>query len=400
MNQILDYNPNKSSGGGSSGSDKVVRVFAAILAVFAICLLIGGAYGIYKNNNSKSNIQTQPVSKAQIEIEQKETTAIIKVNHDKVIEKLIYSWDSEKETTIKGSGESSMESEISLFAGEHTLNIKVVDIQGQETTFEQVISSENGEDKLYPVIKLEITEEKKLRITATDETAIDFVTYRWNDDDEQKVEVSDDEKKIEFDIEILKGNNDLTIVAVDKSSNTTTETKSFSGVTKPDVTITIAGDKKSFDVVCSHENGLKEVILTLNGQEYDIMNELGLNKEEVHKEITFNTGLSEGNNDISVKAVSVDETETVATETVENLSEEDKAIKIEIKQSEEYNDRADVTITTDETIKEIKLNINDVDYNVDINNFQIELVNGNNKITVTVVLENGLEKTETVEISH
>ena len=101
MNQILDYNPNKSSGGGSSGSDKVVRVFAAILAVFAICLLIGGAYGIYKNNNSKSNIQTQPVSKAQIEIEQKETTAIIKVNHDKVIEKLIYSWDSEKETTIK-----------------------------------------------------------------------------------------------------------------------------------------------------------------------------------------------------------------------------------------------------------------------------------------------------------
>lgn len=399
MNQILDYNPNKNPSGGSSGSDKVVRVFAVILAIFAICLLAGGVYGIYKNN-TQSNIQTQPATKAQISIEQKETTALIKVTHDKVIEKLIYSWDSEKETTIKGSGESTMESEISLFAGEHTLNIKVVDIEGHETTFEQVISSENGEDKLYPVIKLEVTDEKKLRITATDETAIDFVTYRWNDDEEQKMEVTDDEKKIEFDIDILKGNNDLTIVAVDKSSNTTTETKSFSGVTKPDVTITIAADKKSFSVVCYHENGLKSITLTLNGQEFDIMKELGLNEDEVHKEVNFETALSEGNNEVSVKAVSVDETETVASEVVENQSEEDRAVQIKIEQSTEFPDRADVSITTEETIKEIKLNVNDVDYDVDLSNFQIGLVEGNNKITVTVVLESGLEKTETVEISH
>lgn len=401
MNQILDYNPNKNSGGGSSGSDKVVRVFAVILAIFAICLLAGGAYGIYKNNTKSNNIQTQAATEAKIEIEQKETTAIIKVTHDKVIEKLIYSWDSEKETTIKGSGESSMESEISLFAGEHTLNIKVVDIEGHETTFEQVISSENGEDKLYPVIKLEVTEEKKLRITATDETAIDFVTYRWNDEEEHKEEVSDDEKKIEFDIEILKGNNDLTIVAVDKSSNTTTETKSFSGVTKPDVTITIASDKKSFSVLCYHENGLKQITLTLNGQEYDIMKELGLNTDEVHKEITFETALSEGNNEVSVKAVSVDETETVATEMVENQSEEDRAVQIKIAQSEEYPDRADVEVITEETIKEIKLNVNDVDYDsTQLTSFQLGLLEGNNKITVTVVLENGIEKVETAEISH
>ena len=40
MNQILDYNPNKSSGSGkASGSDKVVRIFAIILIVFAVCLV-------------------------------------------------------------------------------------------------------------------------------------------------------------------------------------------------------------------------------------------------------------------------------------------------------------------------------------------------------------------------
>ncbi len=398
MNQILDDSPIKNSGGGSPKSDVVVRVLAIMLAIFAIALFGLGIYGLVKNK--KSDIPVQAASDAKIEIEQKETTAVIKVSHDKVIEKLIYSWDSEKETTIKGSGESSMEEEITLFAGEHTLKVKVVDKDGHETSFEQEITSETGGDKMYPVIKLEVTEDKKLRITATDETAIDFVTYRWNDEEEHKEEVTDDDKKIEFDIDILKGNNDLTIIAVDKSQNTTTETKSFSGVTKPDVKITIAADKKTFNVVCSHENGIKKVKLTLNGQEYDIMQTLNLSEDETHNEVTFDAQLTEGNNDISVEAVSVDETTTVATETVENQSEEDRNIEISIKKSDDYDDRADIKITAEKTIKEIKLNVNDVDYDVNVDNtsFQMQLVEGNNKIAVTVVLEDGMEKTETAEI--
>lgn len=398
MNQILDDSPIKNSGGGSPKSDVVVRVLAIMLAIFAIALFVLGIYGLVKNK--KSDIPVQAASDAKIEIEQKEATAVIKVSHDKVIEKLIYSWDSEKETTIKGSGESSMEEEITLFAGEHTLKVKVVDKDGHETSFEQEITSETGGDKMYPVIKLEVTEDKKLRITATDETAIDFVTYRWNDEEEHKEEVTDDDKKIEFDIDILKGNNDLTIIAVDKSQNTTTETKSFSGVTKPDVKITIAADKKTFNVVCSHENGIKKVKLTLNGQEYDIMQALNLSEDETHNEVTFDAQLTEGNNDISVEAVSVDETTTVATETVENQSEEDRNIEISIKKSDDYDDRADIKITAEKTIKEIKLNVNDVDYDVNVDNtsFQMQLVEGNNKIAVTVVLEDGMEKTETAEI--
>ena len=51
MNQILDYNPNKSSGSGkSSGTDNIVRIFAVILVVFALVLVGSGLYGMYKNN--------------------------------------------------------------------------------------------------------------------------------------------------------------------------------------------------------------------------------------------------------------------------------------------------------------------------------------------------------------
>ena len=53
MNQILDYNPNKSSGGGSSGSDKVTRVFALILICFAICLAGVGGYNLMNNKTKK-----------------------------------------------------------------------------------------------------------------------------------------------------------------------------------------------------------------------------------------------------------------------------------------------------------------------------------------------------------
>ena len=149
-----------------------------------------------------------------------------------------------------------MEIEVALAAGEHTLNIKVIDIDGVESKHEEVLVSETGEDKVYPVITLEVTSEKKVRGTATDETELSYVTYRWNDEVETEVPVSDDNKKIEFDIDINKGTHDLTVSAVDKNNNTTTEIKSFNGVTKPEVKVTVSADKKSIDVYSSHENGI------------------------------------------------------------------------------------------------------------------------------------------------
>lgn len=401
MNQILDYNPNKSSGGGSSGTDKIVRVFAAILFIFAVCLLASGAYGLY-NNSKKIEEPVEKATTAKIEVEQKETTAIIKISHDKAIEKLIYKWDTEKENNIKGTGKPTMESEIPLLAGTHTLNVKVVDIDGVESTYQEEFTSEVGEDKIYPVIELSITEDKKLKITATDETEIDFVTYRWNDEEEVTVDVRDEEnKKIEFDIEILKGKNDLLIVAVDKNSNSTTETKSFTGVTKPDIKITIASDKKSADIKCYHENGVKDIKLKVNDLDYDV--DLA---GQTPTDVSFTIELGEGNNTIYVAATSVDDTSTEVTEEVQAEVVEDE-INISIEKSEDGSAVGNVTINVSAGIKEIKLNINDVDYDVALGeevltdvNFQIPLVEGNNKVTLKVISVNGTEKEEVKEINY
>ena len=402
MNQILDYNPNKSSGGKPSGSDTIVRVFAVLIACFAICLIAGGIYGVVKNKETVAEAPVAP-TEAVISTEKHETTVKILVSHDKAIEKLIYSWDSGKENNVKGTGEASMEADVPLLAGTHTLTVKVTDIDGVEATYQEEFTSETGEDKIYPIIDIAITEEKKLKITATDETAIDFVTYRWNDEEEVKMEVSEeDDKKIEFEIEILKGRNDLLIVAVDKNNNSTTEPKTFTGVTKPDITVTIAADKKSGEVKCFHENGIKAITLKINDMDYNV--EIS---EQNPTEVTFPLPeLELGTNKIIVTATSVDDT---VTEVIEEITSEASAddIEITIEPKEGAPDLAVVTAKTADGIKQLFLNINGQDYDVTLGAentketiFDIPLVTGTNTVTVKVITINDLEKQEVKEITR
>lgn len=402
MNQILDYNPNKNSGGKPSGSDTIVRVFAVLIACFAICLVAGGLYGVHKNKTTVAEAPAAP-TEAVISVEQGETTAKILVSHDKAIEKLIYSWDSGKENNVKGTGEASMEAEVPLLAGTHTLTVKVTDIDGVEATYQEEITSETGEDKIYPVIDMGVTDQKKLKIIATDETAIDFVTYRWNDDEEMRIDVSEnDDKVIEFEIDILKGKNDLLIVAVDKNNNSTTETKTFTGVTKPDITITIGADKKTGDVKVFHENGIKAITLKINDMDYNV--EIS---EESPTEVSFPLPeLAIGTNKILVTATSVDDTVTEVTEEVSSeASAEDIVITIEPKEGSA--DLAVVTAKTADGIKQLFLNINGQDYDVTLGeenlketSFDIPLVEGSNTVTVKVVTVNDFEKEEVKDITR
>lgn len=406
MNQILDYNPNKGEK-KSSGSDKIVHFFAIVIILFALVLIINGVVGMYqRNKDSKKNIGAQ--EKAKIEVTQEETEAIIKVTHTKAIEKIIYSWNTGKETTIKASGNTTAEEKIPLPAGDNTLHIKVTDIDGQETTYEGEFSSDTGVDILNPVIKLEVTQEKKLKITATDETKLDFITYRWNDEDEVQVKATaDDDKKIEVEIEILKGTNDLVIQAVDSSNNTATETKSFTGLIKPEVKIVVSEDKTKADIYVKHDNGIKEIKVNLNNQDYNVA------IVDTPKEIQFTIDFVEGDNKLTVTAKSIEDTETIATEEVSNnaiapnpdsQTGNNTEPEISIEKSED-GQNAHFKVYHSSGIKELKLNVNDMDYDISgigdnqtTVEFDLPLVDGNNRITFTAIPIEGNEKKEIKEI--
>ena len=404
MNQILDYNPNKSSSGGSSGSDKVVRVFAICLAVFAVCLLAIGGVTLLKNKKEEPATPVAQATKAQISVEQLETTLKIKVVHDKAIEKIIYKWDNEKENTINCNGQTEIEKEISLLSGSHALTIKVIDVNGEESLpFEQSFESSIGEDKEKPTIETELNV-NKLIVKVEDDTALDFVTYRWNNDEEIVVQAEEGQKSLEFEIEILKGKNDLMIVAVDKSNNSESKSASYTGVTKPEVYLEVSAEKDSVYVKITHDTGIKEVMLELNGQSQNV----GIG-DDSPTEVVFSFGLPNSTNIIKIVAVSVDDTKTEKELEVVNDSLTADNIEITLTQSEEDRHLAVINIKSPDGISSLKLNINDMDLEVPLGDeippeerreisFTYPLVDGNNKFVFHIVRPDGLEKHETKEI--
>lgn len=308
MNQILDYNPNKKSGGSSSSSDKIVRVFAVLLVIFSICLLGSGLYGIYKNKQMENVEEVKPTF-ATITTNKDGEKVTVSVAHDKVIEKMIYSWNTSAERSVLGENSKNLEKVLDLPAGTNTLHIKVIDANGVETSYEEEFVSESGLDILNPVISLSVVdgeELKKLKIVAKDETKIDFITYRWNDEEEIKVEPTEENpKEVSVEIDILRGTNDITIVAVDSSNNTTTETKSFTALTKPEITVTLSADGSSLDIQATHENGIASIYYTLNDRPYEGK------FDDKPTTVQFAQALDNGYNRIILTVKSVDDTETV-----------------------------------------------------------------------------------------
>lgn len=304
MNQILDYNPNSKPNKQGGGSDIIVRVFAIILIIFAIVLISIVVYGRFSNQKEVSTLQEE-VTKANIDVAVESTTATITVTHDKIISKLIYSWNTSSERTIKGDSKL-MEETIDVPAGSNTLHIKVIDEKGNETTYDEEITAEEGTDIINPVIKLLPSEESAniWKITATDETAMDFITYRWNEDEEETVYADEGSKEISVDIEIPMGKNDLTVIAVDASSNVSNETKSFKGVVKPNISVTLSEDGNSVDINIDHENGIESIGFNFNDVDYPV--DL---QGETPDHVQFSREFEVGYNRIIVTAKSVDGTE-------------------------------------------------------------------------------------------
>lgn len=410
MNQILDYNPNKSSGSGkSSGTDNIVRVFAVFLVLFALFLVGSGLIGMYKNSQKDNVSQTDTPTQAVITVERDEdddTKAIIKVSHDKAIEKVIYTWDSDKDIINKGNGQPTMEIEISLPAGTHTLTVKVTDIDGNDTVYDEEIYSENGEDKVNPEIKTTVDQAtKEIVVTATDETELDYVTYRWNDEEEQRQDADpENPKEIKFSIEIPKGTNDLTIIAVDKNNNSTTKNDKYTGVTKPEIKITVSEDKKNIHIEAYHENGITELSLTINGQ---FIGNAELPEDEVLTTVPIDWELTEAKSTVVVKAKSVDGTETEATEEIVT-DEEDNGIEIIFENYEDTAEKVKLIIKSSSGISGGTVAINDQTFELpeavygltETPAIDVPIAEGTTKVVVTVKTEDGAEKTEEKEFTR
>ena len=333
MNQILDYSQNtnkapsqKSFGGGGgynpkpnrndSGSDKIVRVFAIILIIFAVAV-IGIALSSKLSNDEtiKEEKEEKKQEKAVIELiaDEEESTLKINITHTKNIEKVIYKWGTNREKELKSQGGMTFTEEISLPNGENTLTIKVIDAEGNETFKEEVFTTSTGVDITPPQLSL-VPEGNKLVITAKDEKEISMITYKWSSDEDTTEVHVDEEGKTELvtEVEIQRGENDILVTAVDKAGNISTDTRTYQGVTLPEVVVTVSADGTQANVNVTHEVGIQSINIVLNGESYDI-EELDGTQTDVSVDFEIDPNIE---NKLAVTAVSIEGTESKKEETI------------------------------------------------------------------------------------
>ncbi len=449
MNQILDYTPNgsKRSGGNKNiNSDKIVRVLAIFLLIFAVLLIGIAVYSRISENAGKKDVTTEEVAsdaKITADIDEETNKVIVKVAHDKIIEKVSYSWDNGRVKDVDGENKTEFELELDLSKGTHILYISVTDKEGHVSKFQQSFTSDNGKDIINPNIDISpdmIGGKAVVVITATDETEMDYITYRWNNDDEIKISVDDVEdnnnrKRIVKEVEIFEDSNDLTIYASDKAGNHAQLQKPIKGVLIPTGSIVISENKDKATVNVKHKNGISKITVRVNdGEPMELSGIDGLSDDD-KKDITFDINLNDygsGTKKIRVEAVSKDETNAVFEATVEGEDggnngdgnnddgdngggesevQNNEDIHISVNEIETTNEndprQIEIVVKYENGIKDLHVKMNGVNYNVDtidenskeVKAGPITLPERNNKLEVTAIGTDDTQNTEVKNIS-
>ena len=284
MNQILYVGDNKNNGPVAVKS--VIKFFAIVIIIFGIILIGEGTYSMYKGivANSGNNIPTVYMNRVN-------DTVVIKAENNIEIAKLIYSWNKGEETVLLPNNKAV--EEVVLLPNENSiLNVTIVDLKGKETKFMHQWNIE-GIDIKKPEMEIATDDSsRKITIIARDETQIDYLIYKWNNEAETRVNGTERNKlEIQKTIDMKLGENKLTVTAVDKNGNTNTLEKTIIISSKP--TIAVKQSNSKIHIVINDEVSIKTVSININGQVY-------AGEYEAKKQLKLNVPLKQGNNTVSI----------------------------------------------------------------------------------------------------
>ena len=289
MNQILFANENGQKKSMTVDINKIIKFFCIFVIILGLGITTMGAYSfITINSASMEDDKLFP----EIDIQKKENHIYITITHGNGIESVKYQWNDAQEHTINGSGRTQISEILELPAGTNILNLTVRDVTGQEIKDKRefISESEIGPDVELPEINIS-PDGKEVRIVATDETEISYLTYQWNDEEPTRVDLdstSTDRTQIRASVEVLRGQNTLTITAVDNDGNTTTQTETIKGANRPTFTVTAEGT--NLVINAQDEEGISKIAITVDGVTTDT-GDAPLNQKEIRatQEITPGT---------------------------------------------------------------------------------------------------------------
>lgn len=302
MNQILMVENNKKkkskkSRGSSAPTEikKIVRFFAIVIIVFALCIIGHSSYALYRDakGNNTSNL-------AKVDIVRQNDTLIVSVESEYIVNKFKYNWNNSEQTSITEESKSFQE-EIILPNGNNVLTIVLEDETGRAVTYNKEIVL-NGVDISKPRVEINQAQGASIRINAIDETKIEYITYRIDDGEEKRIDKNNEEDKtIEYIVnEIPRGEHTLYVTAVDSAGNIE-EVESPVIVSSERPTIkNIRVDQPTGKIIieAADADGIASIEVNLNGAVYK-MNDVN------RKEAAFSLDVKEGKNTISIKLTNV-----------------------------------------------------------------------------------------------
>lgn len=293
MNQILFTQDKRNS--NSQDTKKIVLFFAVSLIIFGLILFGQGVYGIVKKDSTQVNKDDETTT---ISLQQNNSgEVIINVNSQTIISELIYYWNSEASQTISGNGNTTMQQTITMPAGQNTLTVKTIDVNGKQKTETQTFKL----DVDKPNISLSVIG-NKIKIAVDSKADLAYVTYKWNNEQEKKMDMTtfEDKTKFETEIEIPKGKNTLMITAVDIYENKSEKSQEINGISKPVIEPTINEPYITFTVT-SEEDDIKTIEFVYNGKNYKITED-AIKKSQNAKKVSYKLTLEKGKNTLIVKA--------------------------------------------------------------------------------------------------
>ena len=299
MNQILAVENKKKekkqkrpkNSGGPVELGSIVKFFAIFTMVFGILMICSGSYAIYLNSQT-ANRNAKPT----INVVENGNELELTVSHSRELVSVTYKWNNEEEEQIQTNGNKQVKETIEIPSGTNTLNIYAKDINGQEVRYEQSYTIQGDINIEFAI------ESNGLKITTTGKEELSYMTYRWDEEEETRVDINN--TTFEQTIEIPKGQHTLTVVVVDINNKTETKEQEVKGVTKPDIKISLDQEngELGFLVTVTDEEGLRRIEFTLNEEE-----RYKQEFDDNTKEFSYKFPIKEGENKILVKAYNIND---------------------------------------------------------------------------------------------
>lgn len=294
MNQILvmeNKKKKRSRNTGPAEIENILKFFAIALIVFGVLFIGHGSYAIYKDAKGKDK-KNLPI----LTMERVNDEVIIKATSSIKIKNLIYSWNTDEETKIPVDG-TFIEENVMLLNENGTLNVKIEDEKGRTVKYQKEFIID-GLDITKPTIEIqEQGSNGTIKITATDETQMKYISYSINGSDEIKIDKSDAEDKImNYILKLKKGENKLTVTAVDSSGNFEIIEKTI--IVSGKTTMNLKIENGKLVVTAEDPDGIKDIEIKLNGVTKSV-------KDINQKSIKATLNIVEGTNNIRIKITNV-----------------------------------------------------------------------------------------------